>query len=583
MSLLLIYPPFAHPRSPHLAIPTLASYLRQNGIDVTALDANLEFFYHFLSEKNIDDGKRFVEDAVQELNARDTLGREEKGSYISFATLLQSAHGLELGLESVFGRSGEPDILAKEDAFRLATALAGAPKDPEKLVMQGNIPAVQYVSKYSNFSTDQILESTSGNGILGGFFEKILPPILAGKKIQVVGISIGVEDQLQAAFRCARVIKDIAPDIHVTIGGSFVSTTMRSVKNEKLFEVIDSMVLDDGERPLVELIGELSVPEPDFSRIAGLVYYDGKEIRRNPPGPSMDLESLPPPDFSLLPFDRYLLPSQVMSLPFRSSRGCYWAKCAYCRTDSPIVCYHQQASADYLFESLKSIVDQTDVRSFAFTDEASVPKEMEKLAGRLVSEGLQINWGTCFRMEKSLTADRCRAFRQSGCVNVNFGLEVYNQRLLKLIRKGMTIDDVLDVLPNVAGADIFVFTYLMVGLPTETEHEALAGYEGIRWLWNRGFIGDYSYSAFQLYRDSVFYNEREKYGIGNISVPDHHDLDGPIHEFEVSGMSRETAEKLCNKFNMSVIPEFDTEIPIQDRRIPIKHDLKIIFEEEYLS
>jgi radical SAM superfamily enzyme YgiQ (UPF0313 family) len=342
--------------------------------------------------------------------------------------------------------------------------------------------------------------------------------------------------------------------------------------------VVDSLVLDDGEVPLVRLLDEISGQTQDLSRVPGLVYSRDDRVFRNPTELPLDLENLPPPDFSRMDFEKYLLPGRMMSLPFRSSRGCYWAKCAFCRTDAPVVCHYRQASADYLFESLKKLVRETGVRSFAFTDEASSPAELVKLSNLLIGEGLEINWGTCFRLEKNLVLDRLKILSAGGCANINFGLEVYNDRLLKVIQKGTTVSTINQVLQNAARAGIFIWTYLMVGLPTETAGEAEAGYHGIRWLADKGFIGGFNYSVFQLYRDSLFYREREKYGISDIRIPHGNDLEGPIEDFNAPGMSRETARRLGNRFNFLQRPVFEDTVPIKRRAHELNHSLAELFE-----
>ena len=578
MSLLLVYPPFAHPRSPHLAIPTLAAYLGKQGLEVRVLDANLEFFHYFLSEKRIEEGRAYAEDLVLKLNAQKKLEEFEIGVYLTLVTLLQSAFGLTLDPEHLWGAESDLDALEREDAFRFAAALAGTPYDPEGLVLEGGIPSVRYASKYSNFSTEEIIGGLDSSSMLSGFFEKLLAPRLKKDKPRVVGLSIGVEDQFQAALRCARAVKLLDPDVHVTLGGSFVSATMRHLENPNIFKVIDSMVMDDGELPLAALMAEIGSENQDLSRVPGLVYARGGRIYRNPTQPPLDLEMLPPPDFSRLDLDKYLLPGPMMSLPFRSSRGCYWAKCAFCRTDSPVVRHYQQASADYLFETLKALVEQTGVRSFAFTDEASSPAELARLSQRLIREKLGLVWGTCFRLEKNLGLDRLKTLAGGGCANINFGLEVYNDRLLKLIQKGTTVAVTNEVLTNAARAGIFVWTYLMVGLPTETEREAEAGCQGVRWLANKGFIGGYNYSVFQLYRDSLFYCQRDEFGITDIKIPPGHDLEGPIEDFSAPGMSRETARRLGNRFNFTQMPVFEDVVPIKKRGVNLNHSLAALFD-----
>lgn len=584
MDILLIFPPFFHPRTPHLALPSLAGYLSGRGFSVSAFDANLEFFRYFLTERNIDMGRRYVEDRVLDYNNRNNLTSHEKAEYLTYATLLRSAHGLPLNEESIFGNDPSADPLQKEDLFRFGTAFSGAPYQPEALILEGGLPSVQYRSPYNHLSTADLIAYAHSDGLVSSFYKKLLPGILDRQKPRVLGISVAVEDQIQPAFRMAAAVKELAPDIFVVLGGSFISSTMRRVRQSEIFKIVDGLVLDDGEQPLETLIRQCSSPCPDLSLVPGLIYYDGKMVRHNDPLPPLALEDLPLPDFSGLPFSKYLAPPEYTSLPFRSSRGCYWAKCAYCRTEAPVVKHYEQASADFIFDSLRRISESTGVRSFAFTDEASAPKVMDRLSDRLLREGLEVQWSTCFRLDRSMSADRCRAYRQAGCMNINYGLEVYNDRLLKLINKGTTVENINFALTNTAAAGIFSWTYMMVGLPTETQRDARVGYEAVRWLQRRGFLGGFNYNVFELYRDSKFWHERDRYGFHDLVIPSGQDLDGPLDRFEVPGMDRNTARRLASDFNRGSTDgiSFPSHIPIKGRLVPVNHDLREIMLGEQL-
>ena len=73
MKILLIYPPFAMPDKPCISIPTLASYLESKNIDVSAVDANIEFYRHFLSAENIDRSESYGKNRLMEPNGKSEL------------------------------------------------------------------------------------------------------------------------------------------------------------------------------------------------------------------------------------------------------------------------------------------------------------------------------------------------------------------------------------------------------------------------------------------------------------------------------------------------------------------------------
>lgn len=580
MDLTLIYPPFAHPRSPHLAAPTLAAYLAEKGRSVSIWDANLDYFHWFLCEKQIEAGRRHAAERLRELNAQTTLGVEEKNEYLTLATLLQSTHQLALNYETVWGEAAADDPMEREFLFKVSAALAAGPYRPEGLTLLGNIPSVQYQTRRNNYASADVLGAPAEGGLLGDYFREALAGVFGDAPPRAAGLSVGVEDQIQPAVRLARIVRELYPDVALFLGGSFVTTAMEGVDHPGWLDVFDGLVVGDGERPLEILLDELDRPDPDWSRVPGLIYREGGRVRRNQPEAPLALESLPPPDFSLLDLTRYLLPAEAMTLPFRSSRGCYWRKCDFCRTDSHLVRHYRQAPADYLAAAMEAVQAQTGARSFAFTDEASSPVEMERLARIIAEEEKGWYWSTCFRFEPTLTAERCRTLARGGLANVNFGFESYSQRLLDHIHKGTRLETVFQVLAAVSAAGVFPFAYMMVGLPSETEHEAKIGHRGVRWLAEKGFLGDYSYSFFQLYPDSRFFREAETYGLTAIDIPAGQDLIGPIDRFEAPGMDRETAQRLSRRFNLGQPPALDNRVPLPGGELILSRDLNRLLVED---
>lgn len=54
-------------------------------------------------------------------------------------------------------------------------------------------------------------------------------------------------------MRCGQFIKSNYPKLKIVLGGGFVNTELREIKDARLFEMTNFICLDDGERPLIEL------------------------------------------------------------------------------------------------------------------------------------------------------------------------------------------------------------------------------------------------------------------------------------------------------------------------------------------
>ncbi|MEM6348684.1 MAG: radical SAM protein, partial [Bacteroidota bacterium] len=101
---------------------------------------------------------------------------------------------------------------------------------------------------------------------------------------------------------------------------------------------------------------------------------------------------------------------------------------------------------------------------------------------------LNVVWWTNIRFEKRFTSDLCRLLKASGCIAISGGLEVASDRLLKLIKKGVTVAQVARVTDAFTQAGIMVHAYLMYGFPTQTAQETIDSLEMVRQLFEQGVL-----------------------------------------------------------------------------------------------
>ena len=99
---------------------------------------------------------------------------------------------------------------------------------------------------------------------------------------------------------------------------------------------------------------------------------------------------------------------------------------------------------------------------------------------------MAITWWGNIRFEKTFTPALCELLARSGCVAVSGGLEVASDRLLALMKKGVTVEQVARVTRAFTDAGVMVHAYLMYGFPTETEQETIDALERVRQLFARG-------------------------------------------------------------------------------------------------
>jgi len=113
---------------------------------------------------------------------------------------------------------------------------------------------------------------------------------------------------------------------------------------------------------------------------------------------------------------------------------------------------------------------------------------MKAVALEILKRGLTVTWWTNIRFEKSFNYDLCRLLAASGCIAVSGGLEVASDRLLKLIAKGVSVQQVAQVNDNFTRAGIMVHAYLMYGFPTQTAQETIDSLEVVRQMFETGVM-----------------------------------------------------------------------------------------------
>lgn len=346
----------------------------------------------------------------------------------------------------------------------------------------------------------------------------------------MVAFSVPFPGNLFAAFRSAQWLKANHPHIKVTMGGGFPNTELRSLSDKRVFEFFDYITLDDGEAPIENLIayvkGKLA-PE-QLKRTFAL--HDGEVTYfENPSCSDYKQGQVGTPDYSDLLLDKYISAIEVVN-PMHSlwsdgrwnkltmAHGCYWGKCTFCDVSLPYIKLYEPIAAQMLCDRMEELIAQTGQTGFHFVDEAAPPALMRELALEIIRRKMVVSWWTNVRFEKAFTRDLCLLLKASGCIAVSGGLEVASDRLLKLIDKGITVEQVAKVNKHFTEAGIMVHAYLMYGYPTQTEQETIDSLEMVRQMFDAGILQSAFWHQFALTAHSPVGLSPEKYGV-TITTP----------------------------------------------------------------
>jgi hypothetical protein len=195
------------------------------------------------------------------------------------------------------------------------------------------------------------------------------------------------------------------------------------------------------------------------------------------------------------------------------AHGCYWGKCTFCDISLDYIKIYEPVAANLLCDRMEEMITQTGQNGFHFVDEAAPPALMRALALEILRRKLAVTWWTNIRFEKSFTKDLCLLLKASGCIAVSGGLEVASDRLLKLIDKGVTVEQVAIVTRNFTEANVMVHAYLMYGYPTQTIQETVDSLEMVRQLFEVGVLQSGFWHQFAMTAHSPVGMYPAKFGV----------------------------------------------------------------------
>jgi len=195
------------------------------------------------------------------------------------------------------------------------------------------------------------------------------------------------------------------------------------------------------------------------------------------------------------------------------AHGCYWGKCTFCDVSLDYIKIYEPIAAKTIVDRMEQIIAQTGETGFHFVDEAAPPSLMREVALEIIKRRLVATWWTNIRFEKSFSSDTCRLLAASGCIAVSGGLEVASDRLLQLIKKGVTVEQVAKVTKNFTDAGVMVHAYLMYGYPTQTVQETIDSLEMVRQLFELGVLQSGFWHQFAMTAHSPVGMFPEEYGV----------------------------------------------------------------------
>ena len=348
----------------------------------------------------------------------------------------------------------------------------------------------------------------------------------------LVLLSVPFPGSVYGALRIAQAIRTLAPQVRIALGGGFVNTELRSLSEPRLFDWVDFVTLDSGERPVLALLEHLQGQRSAGRLVRTFVRNEAGAVQwLDWPEPDVPLEEAGTPTWDGLPIHDYLSLLDMLNPMHRLwsdgrwnkltvAHGCYWKKCSFCDVSLDYISRFEAVQARTLVDRIERIVAETGQTGFHFVDEAAPPKALRALAEELLRRQIDISWWGNIRFEKTFSPELSALLAQSGCIALTGGLEVASDRLLALMKKGVSVEQVARVTRGMADAGILVHAYLMYGFPTQTVQDTVDALEYVRQLFEAGCIHSGFFHRFVCTVHSPVGLNPEAYGIELVPLPE---------------------------------------------------------------
>ncbi len=579
-SLLLVIPPLTQLNTPYPSTACLTGFLRSRGYCVQQADVGIEMVLQLFSHS----GLRRVFDQLR------TVKHDLPGEALQMLSL-ERAYVDTIDSVMSFLQGSDPSLAPRicQGGFLPQGPRLSAHENCDRERLNGHRDqtdhAKQLASLYVEDLADMVQATVSPQFALNRYAESVAreansfdhilhslaePPSLTDEMMleafwqhielsqpSVVGFTVPFPGNVYGAFRMAHALKAKRPDIKVMLGGGYANTELRRLSDPRVFDLLDYITLDDGERPILCLLEHVVGTRDESALCRTFLRSEGKvrwcDDLNVPDIPQSELGT---PTYDGLALDRYVTILDTLNPMHRLwsdghwnkltvAHGCYWKQCTFCDVGLDYIGRYEASPSEILTNRIETLIAETGRRGFHFVDEAAPPAGLKGLALSLLERGVTISWWGNIRFESAFTMDLCRLLAASGCIAVSAGLEAASDRLLELVKKGITVDQTVEVASAFHEAGILIHAYLMYGLPSETIAETVESLERVRQLFAHNLIQSAFWHRFTTTAHSPIGLDPATYGIrlmnptfGGFAENDllHEDLNTAIPEWLGEGL-----------------------------------------------
>lgn len=293
-------------------------------------------------------------------------------------------------------------------------------------------------------------------------------------KPNFVGISIFTVDYFLAMELAASIKKTI--DCKIVFGN--VHASLFPDDCIYLGSPVDFVVTGEGEETLTELL-KIYRAGGDLKNVAGLYFLDNGKPVRTQTRELLDISNLPPVIFHKIDMEYYLRPRQILirnlvlsGVDIFTGRGCPYF-CDFCAANSiykaqGVIKRVRYQSMNNVFANIETLVKKYKIDGLYILDDTFTISEDRVLEFCERIRPLKIYWGADTRVNL-ITSKMLKAMKNSGCLQLDFGVETGSPEMLKKVSKGITVEQTINAFKICDEAGIRTLANILINLPGEEE------------------------------------------------------------------------------------------------------------------
>ncbi len=242
----------------------------------------------------------------------------------------------------------------------------------------------------------------------------------------------------------------------------------------------DIAVLREGEHTFLELVTALEKGR-DLKEVDGIVYKENGEIRytaMRPFEPNIDV--FPFPAWHLIKPETYpqVPPQGMLKSPpatmMITSRGCPY-ECSFCASFRTLGRAHRLRNPSKVVDEMQLLRERHGIReimlvdlNFTFTRNHAVA-----VCNEMLKRNFTTTWKTLsgFRIDH-VDEELLKLFKQTGCYQVIFGIESFNQSSLNRLNKDLDVRIVHEKIHMAKRIGLNTASFFIIAMPGETEAQA---------------------------------------------------------------------------------------------------------------